>query len=216
MFRCAEDSINSWRFLYFPEDYWRLFGILRDSLTEPKSERNFHQHSTISKWSWFSNISSGSSSHVGRPALAGKFPQLRLIGVDCAVDWNQDLDATRRKHLRDMPIVDNQARVISIEPAWWNHLRAVRHLYPLCTRAGSRPAERRREMVIQPAERSAMDPLCLQQNGRILGESNIIFAFRGVKVRQISSIRDNPKIAQITYIFLVSVCPISLVSRAST
>ena len=72
------------------------------------------------------------------------------------------------------------------------------------------------EMVIQPAERSAMDPLCLQQNGRILGESNIIFAFRGVKVRQISSIRDNPKIAQITYIFLVSVCPISLVSRAST
>ena len=61
------------------------------------------------------------------------------------------------------------------------------------------------EMVIQPAERSAMDPLCLQQNGRILGESNIIFAFREAKVRQISNIRDNPKIAQITYIFLLSV-----------
>ena len=58
------------------------------------------------------------------------------------------------------------------------------------------------EMVIQPGERSAMDPLCLQQNGRILGESNIIFAFRGVKVRQISNIRDiNPKIAQIAKIF---------------
>ena len=61
------------------------------------------------------------------------------------------------------------------------------------------------EMVIQPAERSAMDPLCLQQNGRILGESNIIFAFRSVKVRQISNIRDIPKIAQITYIFQMCV-----------
>ena len=61
-------------------------------------------------------------------------------------------------------------------------------------------------MVIQPAERSAMDPLCLQQNGRILGESNIIFAFPSVKVRQISNIRDIPKIAQISYIFQVCVC----------
>ena len=79
-------------------------------------------------------------------------------------------------------------------------------MYPLCTHQGREPAaESEGEMVIQPAERSAMDPLCLQQNGRILGESNIIFAFRSVKVRQISNIRDIPKIAQITYIFQMCV-----------
>ena len=76
-------------------------------------------------------------------------------------------------------------------------------VYPPGPGAGCRE---RGEMVIQPAERSAMDPLCLQQNGRILGESNIIFAFPSVKVRQISNIRDIPKIAQISYIFQVCVC----------
>ena len=106
----------------------------------------------------------------------------------CPLDWKQDLDSTRRNHLRVGSLLWTIRPGLSLYRAglmkpFEGRKTFVPIVYPPGPGAGAA------EMVIQPAERSAMDPLCLQQNGRILGESNIIFAFPSVKVRQISNIR---------------------------